>query len=283
MGYSFDDSPNTSFVYSSTISTTISFATGAHVLHIKSWGNHGASCVTSINLAVVAPPTSMIPFWAIKAAGIQTLGNWEAVNDSATGNGWSSGLMNLVGVPSLSGYARSFSTSYSNNSGERFDVPFGIDPISQNFFYDAWVNFASPSSGIANLEMDMNQVMQNGQTVIFGVQCDGYSGTWDYTANAGTPQRPWDVWRHSGAECNPREWSPNAWHHIQMSYSRDWAGNVTYKSIWLDNIEADLYITVPSAFALGWGPTLLTNFQLDGLGGGGSATAYLDNLTIYRW
>jgi hypothetical protein len=53
--------------------------------------------------------------------------------------------------------------------------------------------------------------------------------------------------------------------------------------VWLDNVEQDLYITVPSAFSLGWTPTLLTNFQIDGLGVSGSAQVYLDNLTIYRW
>jgi hypothetical protein len=41
---------------------------------------------------------------------------------------------------------------------------------------------------------------------------------------------------------------------------------------------------VRSAFALGWAPTLLTNFQVDGsLSTSGTATAYLDDLTIYRW
>jgi len=43
-------------------------------------------------------------------------------------------------------------------------------------------------------------------------------------------------------------------------------------------------MTVPSAFALGWAPTLLTNFQIDGaVAGSDTATAYLDDLTIYRW
>jgi hypothetical protein len=41
--------------------------------------------------------------------------------------------------------------------------------------------------------------------------------------------------------------------------------------------------TVPSAFALGWAQVLLTNFQIDGLGAYGSATVYLDQLTITRW
>ncbi|MGO9939519.1 MAG: hypothetical protein ACLPH3_17775 [Terracidiphilus sp.] len=283
MGYSFDNSTNTNIVYSSSLSAVIGFATGAHVLHIKSWGNQGAPCVTSINLTVVPPPTAAIPLYAIEATEIQTLGNWLAADDIATGSGLSSGIMRLVSSPSLSGYAREFTVTYSNSSGERFDVPFGVDTESTNFLYDAWIDIAGASNNIANLEMDLNQVMPNGQTVIFGFQCDGYSGTWDYTVNAGSPQNPSDIWRHSYSECNPREWSTNTWHHIQISYSRDGSGNVTYQSVWLDNIESDLYITVPSAFALGWEPTLLTNFQIDGLGASGSATVYLDNLTIYRW
>jgi hypothetical protein len=68
-----------------------------------------------------------------------------------------------------------------------------------------------------------------------------------------------------------------------MNYSRDDAGNVTYKSVWLDGVQQSLKATVPSAFALGWGSTLLTNFQVDGLGASGSATVYLDNLSVYRW
>jgi hypothetical protein len=283
MGYSFDNNTNTSIVHGTSINAVIGFSTGTHVLHIKSWGNQGASCVNSINLTIVPPPTAAVPGYAIKTTALQTFGNWEAADDLAAGSGYSNGVMGLVSSPSLSGYAREFTTAYSNSSGERFDVSFGVDTESRNFLYDAWVDIAGPSGNVANLEMDMNQVMPNGQTVIFGFQCDGYSGTWDYTVNADTPKNPSDIWRHSYSECNPREWSTNAWHHIQIGYSRDGMGNVTYKSVWLDNIEDDLYITVPSAFALGWEPTLLTNFQIDGLGASGSAKVYLDNLTIYRW
>jgi hypothetical protein len=145
------------------------------------------------------------------------------------------------------------------------------------------VYIASPSSTVANLEMDMNQVLANGQTVIYGVQCDGYSNTWDYSANQGTPSNPSDVWIHSTASCNPRNWSSNAWHRVQMSYWRDGTGNVTYGSIWFDGVEQAINATVPSAFALGWGSVLLTNFQIDGLGSSGTTTVYLDNLSIYRW
>jgi hypothetical protein len=42
-------------------------------------------------------------------------------------------------------------------------------------------------------------------------------------------------------------------------------------------------MTGSSAFHLGWGQTLLTNFQLDGHGSSGSINAYLDKVTVSRW
>jgi hypothetical protein len=58
---------------------------------------------------------------------------------------------------------------------------------------------------------------------------------------------------------------------------------VTYESVRLDNVEQDLNVTVNSDFALGWGPALLTNFQIDGIGLSGASSILLDKLTIYRW
>jgi hypothetical protein len=69
-----------------------------------------------------------------------------------------------------------------------------------------------------------------------------------------------------------------------MTYSRDSEGNATYHSIWLDNVEQDLNIAVPDAFALGWSPALVTNFQVDSMTNSDvTTTLYLDNLTVYRW
>jgi hypothetical protein len=71
---------------------------------------------------------------------------------------------------------------------------------------------------------------------------------------------------------------------VQISYSRDDEGNVSYHSVWLDGVEAPINETVNSAFKLGWSHgDLMTNFQVDGAGSSGSSTLYLDNLTIYRW
>jgi hypothetical protein len=247
-----------------------------------SYNPHVRSRVNACSGCILSPSGINIPAAATEVTEIQALGNWSAAQDAA-GSGTAIGATGMVNAPSLSGNARQFQTSYSNSGDERYYTSFGADTVPTNFLYDAWVYIASPSSDVANLEMDMNQVMSNGQTVIFGVQCDGYSGTWDYTANEGTPANYSDVWLHSTAPCNPRNWAPNAWHHVQISYSRDAAGNVTYGSVWLDSVEQSLNVTVPSAFALGWSSMLLTNFQVDGVGTSGSTTVYLDNLAVYRW
>ena len=192
--------------------------------------------------------------------------------------------MAMVNSPSLSGNAREIYTTYTNYGGELYYAPFGVDTAAKNFAYDVWVYLTDSSGSIATVEMDMNQVMPNGETVIFGFQCDGWTNTWDYTENAGTPTAYIDQWVKSSAPCNVRTWAQNAWHHIQISYSRDDNGNVTYKSVWLDGNEQQINATVPSAFVLGWAPTLLTNFQVDSFDPGwSSSTVYLDNLTISRW
>ncbi len=285
MGYSFDSSPNTTVINGTSINTQVSAGNGAHTLHIKAWAKGGASCVANIPISVSAPAnTSVVPSNAVEVSSIQTLGNWETEYDVGTKTGYSTGTMSLVSSPVHDGgSARKFVTNFSNYAGERFDVSFGDDTTSTNFFYDVWVYLTSSVSQMANLELDMNQTMPNGQTAIFGFQCDGYSSTWDYTANKGTPSNPVDTWVHSNRPCNIHNWGINTWHHVQVSYSRNNSGAVTYKSVWLDDKEQDIYATVSSAFALGWQPSLLTNLQMDGQGSGGTVTMYLDDLTVYRW
>ncbi|MGB9030068.1 MAG: hypothetical protein WCC27_08115 [Acidobacteriaceae bacterium] len=213
------------------------------------------------------------------------MSTWIAAYDTGTSGltGSASGTMSLVDTPSLSGQARQFATSFANSGGERYYATFGKDTTATHFLYDAWVYLDGSVSKIANLEMDMNQVMDDGQTVIYGFQCDGYSKTWDYTTNVGTPVIYIDHWLKSDQACDLQQWSINTWHHVQVAYSRDDAGNVTYESVWLDGTEQDINATVPSSFALGWGSALVTNFQVDGLGASGSSTVYLDQLTVYRW
>jgi hypothetical protein len=210
------------------------------------------------------------------------MSSWQGVFDTGT-TGSALGSTTIVDSPSLSGKAREFNVEYTTGGGERYYVSFGKDRLATHFLYDAQVYMKSPSTDVANLEMDMNQTMPNGDTVIFGFQCDGYNSTWDYAMNSGTPEKAVDHWVHSDQACNPRDWTTNTWHHVQVLYSRDNAGNVTYQSVWLDGKEQDIGVTVPSAHALGWASSLLTNFQIDGRGAKGSTMVYVDHLSVSRW
>jgi len=282
-GYSIDTSSSTTFVIANWVSTQVSAPLGWHTLHVKSWGNQGSACDTDIPINVMPSPLSYVGSNASTVSAIQTFGNW--INEFDTGTAGSSyGSTYVTGSPSISGASRLFYTTANYYAGQRYYVNFGADTSVSNFLYDAWVYITNSSGTIANLEFDTNQVMANGQTVIYGFQCDGWNGTWDYTYNAGTPAAFVDEWQKSSQPCNPQNWAQNTWHHVQVMYARDGNGNVTYKSVWLDNVEQDLYITVPSAFALGWGSSLVTNFQVDSLTPGQStSTVYIDNLTEYFW
>jgi FlaG/FlaF family flagellin (archaellin) len=287
MGYSLDASPDSTIVDGTSIDLAVTASTGAHTLHVKAWGDKGASCVEDVTITVKSsgpsePGSLSLPPGAVSNSNLQALGNWGATRDKG-GVGHATGSTYIVTSPYLHGSTRAFLTHFTNSGDERYWVHYGDDTTALNFLYDAWVYLTDSTSNIANMEFDLNQVMPNGWTVVFGVQCDGYSHTWDYTTNLGTPKRWVDHWDHSGSKCNLQAWKKNTWHHVQATYSRNDAGVVTYHSVWLDGVESPINRTTPSAFELGWGPMLLTNFQVDGRGASGSNTVFLDSLTISRW
>lgn len=283
MSYWIDNSTSVSTVKGNSIDTSVTWTTGAHTVYVQATGKGGQTCTSSVAIIVVPDPATQVPADATKFDQLQALNSWQGTNDTGIAGGSASGTTKIVSSPSLSGASRQFAMQYTNYGGERYWVVFGDSSAPMNFLYDTWVYLARPSNGVANLEFDLDQVMSNGQTVIFGFQCDGYSQTWDYTTNDGTPEAPSSHWIQSQAACNARNWSVNTWHHVQITYSRDSQGTVTYQSVYLDGVEQSVNATVPSAFSLGWGPAILTNYQIDGYGSSGSSTSYLDNLTVYVW
>ena len=283
MGYSFDSSSDTAIFYQQSIDASVAASTGAHTLHVKAWGDNGASCVTDVAVTIKSSATSVIPSTADPVSSIQSLGGWQMAHDSGT-PGASSGYMTLVTSPSLYGSSRQFVTDFTDNGGERYSLSFSDNVDAENFFYDGWIYLTSSASNLANLEFDINQTMPNGQTVLTGVQCSGWSGAWQYTANEGSANSPKPTWvTKSGTSCNPQKWSQNTWHHVQAYTSRDSSGSVTYHSVWLDGVEIPLNATVNGAADLGWGPVVNTQFQVDGDGSSGHVTAYLDELQISMW
>lgn len=276
----------------------VTAGSGWHTIHVKAWDGSGDACVSDVSVNVAGGANgsgagtpglpgsnalAVVPSYATQVSSIQTLQDWTAIHDGGT-PGWSSGSMSLTGSPSLSGNAMLFANEFNNFGGERYSAQFSDDVNAQNFFYDAWVYIANDANGFSNLEFDLNQTMANGETVIMGFQCDSWISTWDYTINGGSPDNSWDTWQHSYSYCNVQNWGANQWHHVQIYFSHDLNGWVTYHSVWLDGNEQDLNFTVFSGFNLAWGPAITTQFQIDGNQSGTTwGNVYIDNLTVYRW
>jgi hypothetical protein len=234
--------------------------------------------------AAPAPPQpnmAWIPDFAISSPGLETSIAWLWEHDGDT-NGGSNGMSSYPIYPDghngLPG--RQFVTWYSGNGGERYHLSFGRDAKATHFVYEANVYLVDPVQ-IANVEMDMNQVLADGRTVIFGTQCSAHSKSWEYTY----VNRTGTHWHASNIHCNPHEWGAKKWHKVQIAFHRDEDGNVTYDWVGFDGVYTSFQgATVPSAEALHWTPgELLLNFQIDGARNSGVMDAYLNNLAIYRW
>lgn len=264
-------------INASTVIEAMATATG--------YTNSGLARASYTVVPTVVSPGSAgapIPANALHIDMIQTMPGWRTKHDPATG-GSASGVMSMTNEPTLSGQTAKFDTSYSSYGGVLYSITYGKDAQPTNFVYDARVWIASGSQ-IGNLEMDNNQVVSNGDTIIYAFQCAGDSNTWDYSENAGTRANPVVKWVKSNQPCNPQNWTKDTWHHVQIWTSRDSVGNVTYHSVWLDGVEAPINKTVMSAFSLRWAAgDMIANFQVDGGKSGGSSTLYLDNFTLYRW
>ncbi|HZD78264.1 MAG TPA: hypothetical protein VE218_14740, partial [Acidobacteriaceae bacterium] len=105
------------------------------------------------------PISSRIPAVAIPALGLETSMAWKSDHDDQT-RGWSTGSTHFPIFPDgqngLQG--RQFVASYGNKGGERYHLTFGRDTAATHFIYEANVYLVTPAE-IANVEMDMNQVL----------------------------------------------------------------------------------------------------------------------------
>lgn len=277
MGFSIDNSTNTTITPDPFFATAQS-TTGTHILHVKCWGNQGAAGHVDLTINVGTAPTG-IPSNAIVVNNVQALTNWKWEHDSGTsGSSVGTSVLTSAGI-------RENGVYYSNYGGERWSSVVGYDAYATHFVYDTYLYIVNSANDISNIELDMNQVMYTGNTIIYAFQCSAWSNTWDYTANVGTPTSPQVRWLHSNQYCNPKKWAVNTWHHVQIAYHRDNNGNVTYEYVILDGQQQNIGVTVNSAFALHWGAAVLvTNFQLDGATStSGSAMVYQNHLTVYRW
>jgi hypothetical protein len=296
-GYSIDNSSTLTLgvsAYDINV-TNQSIAAGSHTIHFMSWTSNGMCPVinTTFTVSGTAPtpppspasppprsPPNTIPSYATSSGDIDGASSWEYEHDTGTPGASVGSTLYPATTPSYDD-AREFYMTYSDYGGERWHLSFGNSTSATHFVYDTYVYFVDPSQ-VQNVEMDVDQVMANGETVIFGTQCASGSKTWEYTViKNGSPH-----WLPSNIPCDPTTWTANTWHHIQVGVHRKNNGVVTHDWVTLDATQSVFNNAVgASALALGWPlGDLVTNFQLDGLGAGdGSITSYIHEMTIYYW
>jgi hypothetical protein len=220
-----------------------------------------------------------IPSDAKSSGDLVGSSHWTWTHDAKTPGDSVASSHYPEGSPSLDGKAREFYFSYSNKGGERFSLTFEHNAEVTHFVYDTYVYIDDPAQ-LANLELDMNQVMSDGKTVIYAFQCSGNSGQWEYsTIEDNSPH-----WHTSGLPCSPRKWAANKWHHIQIASHRNSSGDVTYDWVNLDGDYKTVNKGGNGAIELHWSPgDLNLNFQMDGDQSRGSVKMYADKLIIYFW
>jgi hypothetical protein len=281
------------------IDTQVAISAGTHTIHYKAWTSSGVCPVVSTTFKVAGGSSSTtsgstssssttpssgsavysLPSYAVPSANLDSIGGWSAEHDAGTPGSSKGSMVYPASTPSYDD-AREFYMTYTNHGGERWHVTFGNNPSSANFVLDTYVYIVNPSQ-VANIEIDLNQVMSNGETVIYGTQCSKYSGTWEYSyTSGGSPH-----WKSSGIGCNPLTWAAKTWHHIQVGYHRNSSGVVTHDWVNFDGAHHVFSgATNASALWLGWAKgSLLVNFQIDGENSSGSVTSYIHKMTFYHW
>jgi hypothetical protein len=243
---------------------------------MKTFGH--AILLFSIAAAPAFASDSGIPSDAHAYSDLVASSHWTWTHDAKTPGSSVASSHYPEGSPSLDGKSREFSFAYSNKGGERFSLTFGHDTEYTHFVYDTYIYLDDPSQ-LANLELDVNQVISDGKTIIFAFQCSGNSETWEYsTIEDNSPH-----WHPSGLHCNPRSWTAKKWHHIQIASHRS-GGDVTYDWVSLDGDQKAVNKGGNGAIDLHWSPgDLNLNFQMDGDQERGSVTIYADKLTIWAW
>jgi hypothetical protein len=222
--------------------------------------------------SVILSGAPIIPSGALSSGILDNYGPqpWLSVHDTGT-PGTSSGTSTYIS-PAV---GRHFNFIYTANAGQRYSLYFGDDTLAQNFCYDLEVAFTDPTQ-ILNMEMDMNQVMADGDTVIYDCQCAHGSAHWEV-----------DGWHATTVAGDPQTWGVSTYHHVRIFWHRDLAGTLT---TW-DGVEFDgvwnpfIAETGNTKFTLGWAVgRLVINFQIEGSSAvSGTVDAFGRNIQVWRW
>ena len=292
-----------------TLNASVRASTGWHILRVKAWGESGAYCETDSNLNVsttsgLVPPSTAAQYahlendqtytgpYASCGGATGPSGNlWQTQPDCGT-VGTKTGSTSIVSTPVYGPQpdSREFTMTFDTSGGgvRWFDAK-ATSETATHFQYDAYVNIVDVSK-VMNIEMDLNHAVLTPTPLVYilAAQCNMAAGLFQVTANG--------AWVNTNAACTASQVASGAWHHFQIQAHHDANGSmgIYYDAVALDgNVTPITKCTYAStgaavacqstALSLGWGGVIGPNFQLDGSGPGGTATAYVDDFTVFYW
>lgn len=230
---------------------------------------------TTITAAPPKPPT--IPDNASCSGVLDNSLNWKGDYDTSTPK-IATGTSKYVNADS----GRNYNVVYTNKAGFRFHNSFAtVKAAVLNFCTDLYVK-CDDWTQVQNLEIDMNQVMPDGRTVIVGIQAASGSKSWEFTTTPAGKSH----WNKSNISVDPTTWQSGVWKHIRLFYSITLAGVVTYTGVELDGVYTPFQnASGVSILALGWKPIglLLCNFQQEGNTAKGVINIYAKQYQHFYW
>lgn len=246
----------------------------------------GTELIGTVQPKPIPSPTGLLlvpPNVAPTLSFLDALTTWLFEFDKGTQVDATTGAVGSTQYPVLVGgrQARQFNSTFTNNGGVRFHAIYGNDPGARNFVFagDLWVTSVAQ---LGQMELDNNQIDAQGNTYIYGCQCNSADGAWDVASS--DPQTKSNKWNPTPVKGSPANFPPNQWLHFELAHHRDDAGNITYDAIHFNGVTEPVGMTVVGAMPLGWTPDgdLLVNFQINGLGNG-QMSVWASNLRVARW
>ena len=229
--------------------------------------------------SLVIPSTAI---WspALEMKGLKSQGGiWQCVHDEGT-SGTSTGAGPNPTSPVPCGAV--FGLNSTNWGGERWWAPVDVDVTANHFVYDTWVWIDRPDL-LNCLELDINHVDGNGNTIILGIQWCPSKGCWQFTTMPNNQAH----WNNSNIKAAVSDFAAKTWHHVQLASHHDANGVATYDTVTIDGVTQAFQNASGASWApLNWSPKGLINInmQLDGLGVGPDVINVVhSNLHIGRW
>jgi len=296
---------------SSVLNALVDASTGAYLLRVKARGYSGAFCETDIPLIIattsgLVPPSNASEYDHLEndqtytgsyakcgGANEANVNLWQSQPDCAT-VGTKTGSTRIVSAPTYGeqSSSREFTMTYDTSGGgvRWFDKAIPGQFFATHFQYDAYVNIVD-SSKVGELELDINHAITSPTKLLYilAAQCNLTKGLWQVSLRE-------KGWVNTNATCTRFQVASGVWHHFQVQTHHDPDGGtgIYYDAVAIDgNVTpitsctiASTGVSIPcvsSPSNPGWGALIGPNFQIDGTGPGGSATAYVDDLTVFYW